>query len=298
MMQMKRLFLILTLSTCAIAQITAQNVEDSTTVKKWKLSGATGINFTQTSLSNWSAGGDNSIAGNAYLNGGLDYKTGNWLWQNTLALEYGLTRTKGNGVQKSTDKIELSTQIGYSIDNKWYYSAMADFKSQFYKGYNYPNKEHYISKFMAPAYSTVSVGIEYKPSEKFYSAYFSPIAAKMTFVQDDSLSNSGSFGVDPGDKFKIEVGAYLKAKAEKEIMENVKIITDVNFFTAYDKSFGNVDVEWNLLVNMKINKYLNASLNTSLKYDDDVKYIDGSGNAHGARVQFKEIIGVGVGYNF
>lgn len=294
---MKRIFTIV-LSIFSILQLGAQTASDTTKVKEWNLKGSAGINFTQTSLSNWSAGGDNTVAGNAFLNAGLDYKKGHWLWQNTLAMEYGLAYTKTNNTQKSTDKIEFATQLGYTTDNKWYYSAMADFKTQFAKGYNYPNRDEYISKFMAPAYATLSVGIEYKPEDKFYSVYFSPLAAKFTFVQDDSLSAKGYFGVDPGDKFRAEFGAYLKAKAEKDIMENVKLMTDVNFFTAYDKSFGNVDVEWNLLINMKINKYLNASLNTTLKYDDDVKYIDTDGNKHGARVQFKEILGIGIGYNF
>lgn len=292
---MKYFFIIATLL-CSVLNIHGQDTADTT--KVWTLKGSAGLNFSQTSLSNWSAGGDNAMAGNAFLNAGLDRKKGNWLWQNTLALEYGLTWTDTNNSQKSTDKIELGTQLGYTTDNKWYYSAMADFKSQFAKGYNYPNRENYISKFMAPAYSNISVGIEYKPADKFYSAYFSPLAGKLTFVNDDYLSDLGSFGVDPGDKFRAEFGAYLKGKLEKNIMENVKLMTDANFFTAYDKSFGNVDIEWNLLINMKINKYLNASLNTTLKYDDDVKYIDSDGNKHGARVQFKEILGVGIGYNF
>ncbi len=294
---MKRIFII-AIAVFSAIQLSAQTEADSTNVKNWKLSGSAGINFSQTSFSNWSAGGDNAVAGNALLNAGLDYKKGHWLWQNTLVLEYGITSTKTNGMQKSSDRIEIGTQLGYTTDNRWYYSAMADFKTQFYKGYNYPNKEEYISKFMAPAYSNISVGIEYKPEDKFYSVYYSPVAVKMTFVRDDALSEDGAFGVDPGKKFRAEFGSYLKAKAQKDIMENVKLITDVNFFTAYDKSFGNVDIEWNMLISMKINKYLNASLNTTLKYDDDVKYVDSEGITKGPRVQFKEILGIGIGYNF
>ena len=289
------LALFLFLSFSAYAQET-----DTTTVKPvspWKLTGSTGVNLSQTSLTNWSAGGENSYAGNAFLNGNIEYKKEKWLWTNTLVLEYGLTHTESLGAQKTADKIDFTTQIGYQINKQWFYSAMADFKSQFAKGYNYPNKEQYISKFMAPGYSNISLGIEYKPNDN-YSAYFSPVAGKMTFVTDDSLSNIGAFGVDPGDKFRAELGAYLKGKAQREIMENVKLMTDVSFFTAYDNSFGNVDVEWNVLINMKINKFLNASLNTTLKYDDDVKYVDKSGNIRGARVQFKEILGVGLAYNF
>jgi len=276
----------------------AQTMDAEVKPKAWELKGTTGLNFSQTSLTNWSAGGDNSVAGNLYLNGSLTHRSGDWLWVNSLALEYGLTYTKTQGMQKSSDKIDFSTQIGYSTDKKWYYTAMGDFKSQFYKGYNYPNKDNYISKFMAPGYSNISIGIEYRPEKSWYSVYYSPIAAKLTFVEDDYLSEKGSFGLDPGDKFQAEMGTYLKATAEKTIMENVKIISKVDFFTAYDSSFGNVDIDWDLLVSMKINKYLNASINTTLKYDDDVKYIDTGGNKRGARVQFKEIIGIGVAYNF
>ena len=53
----------------------------------------------------------------------------------------------------------------------------------------------------------------------------------MTFVSDDYLSDLGSFGVDPGDHFKIEAGAFLKARAELPVMENVNLITTADFFT-------------------------------------------------------------------
>ena len=121
---------------------------------------------------------------------------------------------------------------------------------------------------------------------------------KLTFVEDDYLSDEGAFGVDPGDRFKAELGAYIKAKAEQKIMENVSFITSVDFFTPYSDQFGNVDINWDLLINMKINKYLNATLNTTLKYDNDVKTFTDEGEKHGAKIQFKEVLGIGVAYNF
>ena len=264
---------------------------------KWVLKGITGINMSQTAVSNWSAGGENSFAGNAYLNGSLTHKSGNWLWISNLGLDYGLTKTKSQGVQKTSDKIAFSTQLGYQASEKWYYTAMADLNTQFYKGYNYPDKSHYISKFFAPAYSNISLGMDFRPKSN-YSLYLSPIAGKLTFVEDDYLSKEGAFGVDPGDRFMAEIGAYIKAKAEQKIMENVNLITSVDFFTPYDKQFGNVDVNWDVLINMKINKYLSATLNTTLKYDNDVKTFNDEGEKHGAKVQFKEVLGIGVAYNF
>lgn len=264
---------------------------------KWVLKGITGINMSQTAVSNWSAGGENSFAGNAYLNGSLTHKQGNWLWINTLGLDYGLTKTKSQGVQKTSDKIAFATQLGYKASEKWYYTALADLNTQFYKGYKYPDKSHYISKFFAPAYSNLSLGMDFRPKSN-YSLYLSPVTGKLTFVEDDYLSAAGAFGVEPGKRFRAEIGAYVKAKAEQAIMENVNLITSVDFFTPYDKQFGNVDVNWDVLISMKINKYLSATLNTTLKYDNDVKTFDDKGNKHGAKVQFKEVLGVGVAYNF
>ena len=139
--------------------------------------------------------------------------------------------------------------------------------------------------------------MDFRPKSN-YSLYLSPIAGKLTFVEDDYLSKEGAFGVDPGDHFRAEIGAYIKAKAEQKIMENVNLITSVDFFTPYDKQFGNVDVNWDVLINMKINKYLSATLNTTLKYDNDVKTFNDEGEKHGAKVQFKEVLGIGVAYNF
>lgn len=293
---MKR-FLISVSLLLSVIMVKAQTDEQGYEDGKWVLKGVTGINISQSSFSNWSAGGENSLAGNIFLNGSLVRKSGNWLWQNTLVLDYGLSKTKSTGNRKTSDVINFATQLGYTTDNKWFYTIMGDLKTQFYKGYNYPNKDVYISKFFAPAYSNISLGMEYRPKAN-YSIYLSPVAGKMTFVTNDLLSDSGAFGVDPGDKFKAEFGAYFKARMEQTIMENVNLVTTADFFTAYDKSFGNVDINWDVLISMKINKFLSANINTTLQYDDDVKYINSAGEKEGPKVQFKEIIGVGLSYNF
>lgn len=293
---MKQIYLTVLLLVSSLS-LYAQTDDKGYEEGKWVLKGITGLNLSQTAVSNWSAGGENSFAGNAYLNGSLTHKSGNWLWINTLALDYGLTKTKSQGMQKTSDKINFSTQLGYKASDKWYYTAMADLNTQFYKGYNYPDKTHYISKFFAPAYSNISVGMEYRPKSNF-SVYLSPVAGKLTFVEDDYLSDEGAFGVDPGKRFKAEIGAFIKGKAELTLMENVNLITTADFFTPYDKEFGNIDVNWDVLISMKINKFLSATLNTTLKYDNNVKTFNDEGVKHGAKVQFKEVLGVGIAYNF
>ena len=293
---MKRIYLMMLFATLAMI-VSAQTDDKGYKEGAWVLKGVTGINMSQTAMTNWSAGGENSIAGNAYLNGALTHKSGNWLWVTNLVLDYGLSKTKSQGMRKSSDKIGLSTQLGYAATKVWYYTFMADLNTQFAKGYNYPDKSHYISNFFAPAYSNVALGMEYRPKSN-YSIFLSPVSTKMTFVSDDYLSDLGSFGVDPGDHFKIEAGAFLKARAELPVMENVNLITTADFFTPYNKDFGNVDVNWDVLISMKINKVLSATLNMTLKYDNDVKTFNDEGVERGPKVQFKEILGIGLAYNF
>ena len=47
-----------------------------------------------------------------------------------------IIKTKSQGMRKSTDNITLSTQLGYSTNNVWYYTLMGDLNTQFAKGYN------------------------------------------------------------------------------------------------------------------------------------------------------------------
>ena len=293
---MKRIYIVMLFA--ALATITYAQTDDKGYQEgAWVLKGVTGLNMSQTAMANWSAGGENSIAGNAYLNASLTHKKGNWLWVTNMVLDYGLSKTKSQGMRKSSDKIGLSTQLGYSTDNVWFYTLMGDLNTQFAKGYDYPDKEHQISNFFAPAYSNIALGMEWRPKSN-YSLLLSPVSTKMTFVTDDYLSDLGAFGVDPGDHFKIEGGAFVKARAELPVMENVNLITTADFFTPYIKDFGNIDVNWDVLISMKINKVLSATINTTLKYDNDVKTFDDNGVKKGAKVQFKEVLGIGLAYNF
>ena len=293
---MKRIYIVMLFA--ALATITYAQTDDKGYQEgAWVLKGVTGLNMSQTAMANWSAGGENSIAGNAYLNASLTHKKGNWLWVTNMVLDYGLSKTKSQGMRKSSDKIGLSTQLGYSTDNVWFYTLMGDLNTQFAKGYDYPDKEHQISNFFAPAYSNIALGMEWRPKSN-YSLLLSPVSTKMTFVTDDYLSDLGAFGVDPGDRFKIEGDAFVRSRAELPVMENVNLITTADFFTPYSKDFGNIDVNWDVLISMKINKVLSATINTTLKYDNDVKTFDDNGVKKGAKVQFKEVLGIGLAYNF
>ena len=180
------------------------------------------------------------------------------------------------------------------------------------EGYNYPDLTNKISDLFAPAYLLAALGMDYKPNANF-TAFVAPLTGKFTFVTDDALSAAGAFGVVPGEKSKSEMGGYIRASYTKndfsqEFLKNVAFSTKIDLFSNYAHNPQNIDVSWETLIAMKINKYISVSLNTHLLYDDDVKIavdrnndemIDASELANpGSRTQFKEIFGVGFSYNF
>ncbi|MFA9370818.1 MAG: DUF3078 domain-containing protein [Labilibaculum antarcticum] len=283
---------------CMAIFVSAQEKQDTS---YWKKGGMASLTFSQTSLTNWSGGGDNAISTNAMLNLFSNYNKGKNSWENTLNLEYGMIKQGDQGVRKSIDKIDFVTKYGHKNGGNWYYSALFDFKTQFAKGYNYSNTEGVddvkVSNLLAPAYMTLSLGMDYKPSDVF-SAYLSPVTSKMTIVNDDDLSDAGAFGVDPGDKFRAEFGAFTKMTLKKDLFENVNLKSSLDLFTNYSDSFGNIDVLWEVMINMKVNDFLTATVSTSLVYDDDVDYMNKDGINEGPKIQFKEIIGIGLAYKF
>ncbi len=294
---MKKLLVVLILLPFALF-----SQEKADTIRLWKFSGLTSINISQVSLTNWAAGGQSSSSGVALFNLNGNYTKDNLSWENSLNMGYGLLKENNKDVVKTHDKFDLISKFGIKQSEKLYYSVLFNFKTQFAPGYKDPNYTDIISKFLAPAYLTLSPGIDYKPN-KYLSFLISPATGKMTIVNDDSLSSIGSFGVDPGEKMRYEIGSFIKAELKMDIMKNVSLNTKIDLFSNYLHNPQNIDVNWDLLINMKINDFLSANLITNLIYDDDIKIDvdknnDGIIEARGPRVQFKEMFGLGLSLKF
>lgn len=273
---------------------------ESDTIKYWKVGGTSAFTFNQVSLTNWAAGGKNSIAGTFLFNMHLNYSKERVSWDNTIDLGYGLTKQGTDNLVKTEDKLYLTSKIGYQADgSKWYYTGLMDFKTQFDVGYNDPPENTIkLSEFMAPAYVNFSLGMDYKPNDNF-SVYISPLTSKMTIVLDDSLSREGAFGVDTLKHVRSEYGASVKLLAKKaNIVKNVDVSTRLDLFSNLGNNPQNIDVDWEVAFNMKVNDFLSAVASVNLIYDDDIDYINEEGNPEGARAQFKQLFGFGINYKF
>ncbi len=292
--EMKKLSLIILIAIFC-SNINAQEVRDTS----WTISGQASINFSQVSFSNWVAGGRNSVSGVGIFNINANYQKDRLSWENSLKSGYGLLKEGEKETVKTEDKFEINSKVGIESRNNEHllYSSFVNFNTQFANGYNYPNTTDVISTWFAPAYLTVAAGIDYKPSKAF-SLFVSPVSGKFTFVTDEELSNQGAFGVDPGKTIRSELGAILKTEVKTTVVTNVDLSTALTLFSNYLENPQNIDVNWDVILNMKINDYLSANLLTTLIYDHDVLVpLDDQGNT-GRRIQFKQLLGVGLSYNF
>lgn len=281
----------------------------------WRTKKEIGLNLNQVSFTNWNSGGTNSISGIIIGKAEAKYKQEKWYWNSNFNIRYGLNKQDNQNLRKTEDVIEVISNVGLEKDQKsnWFYSAKFSFNTQLANGFNYPDRDESISKFLAPGYMFLGIGMEYGRFIERLSFYASPFTLKTTFVLDENLANKGSFGVDPaiydldgnllreGKKVKQELGILLTNKYEQEVLENIKVTSLLRLYTDYINSFGNIDLEWELNMDMKVNKYVKATLGSHLRYDNDIK-IEVETNemtneesvVTGPKLQWKQILGVGV----
>ena len=244
---------------------------------------------------------------------------------------------KNDPFQKSSDVIDFKTKFGWQFHKAWYLTAAAGFQSQFAYGRAYDGTEAddpIISKFLSPSYTDISVGIDWKPNTIF-SLYLSPVAGKITTAYVGDAVEKANPGLREQMQEKYGTWAYVKDSDQKKYTnckaelglnfkgsinytyKDLKIITSLGLFTPYawdktevldaegkfvgyrdnNRRFGNFDVDWDAAISYQFLKCLNVTLSTSLKYYNGVKIADKEGIA-AERVQFKGILGLGVGYSF
>lgn len=284
----------------------------------WRNVNKFGINFSEVAFVNWNAGGNNSISALGSARFERNYKFRYTRWDNYMDLRYGLNLQEGQKVRKTDDAIRLSSTFGFQRDtiSNWYYSAKANFNTQFSNGYKYPDRESPISRFMSPGYLFLGAGTSYISKDQKFNLYISPLTQKSTYVLDQDLANKGAFGVDraildidgnviePGENVFLEFGFHVTNTWETELWDNVLLNHRISLYTDYLRQFGNIDVDWELNIDLRVNKYIVTSIGTQIIYDDNVLF-DEEINAQGVvvnpgetRVQFKQLLGVGVSYVF
>lgn len=278
----------------------------------WESTNKFTLDLSEVAFVNWNAGGTNSISGLFGMNIARTYRNEGFRWDNQFLFRYGINQQEGQELRKTDDDLELSSSFGYEVskNSKWFYSGKFRFKTQLARGFDYPDTETSISEFMAPGYIFLGVGAKFVDNKEKFELYLSPLTQKSTFVLNQRLANDGAFGVREaeidtdgniireGKTSRNELGILVTNELEKKIFENTVITSRLSLYTDYINNFGNIDIDWELIFNFKINNFMRASLGAHLRYDDDIKIKeetpDGTLVRGGSRIQLKQQLGVGI----
>lgn len=277
----------------------AAKILDDTINSGWKSKGKITFLFNQANFNNWVAGGENSFSGNLGLDYQINYKKDNYTWDNRLIASYGLLQTQNSSFEKKTDdQVEINSLLTKKAKGFWYYSFLVNFRTQFTPGYVYSKdvngaeQRQENTNFMSPGYLLVGPGMFWRKNDnlKFNLA---PLTSRFTFVDSYYTSipgyvNYSYFGVETNKSMLYQLGFNASAYYKFNIMENVSAENILSLFSNYLKDPGNIDINYNLKVTMKINKLLTANLDFQVIYDDDAF----------AGFQTREVFGLGVNYNF
>ena len=257
----------------------------------WKKSGKVTFLFNQSAFNNaWMAGGTSSMAGNFGLNYDFNYKKGNNVWDNKFIAAYGLTKLKGaERNTKTDDRLELNSLFGKKASGDWYYSAFLNFKTQMDSGFD-PTGATRISHFFSPAYLQVGPGMLWKKSDNL-KVNFAPATSRLIIVDGQFTKLGTSFGVEQGKTIRYEFGASVSGYYKLNLMENVSMENILNLYSNYLDKPENIDVDYQMNLVMKVNKFMSANVSLQAIYDDNANPVK-------SEIQIREVFGLGINYTF
>ena len=294
---MKKILSVLFLMAGTIAATAQEDnpASDNDTIGPWTKKGNASLLFNQSTFDNWLAGGENNIAGTIGLNYDFNYAKDDWTWDNKVIASYGIVKTKTSSFAKKTDdRFEFNSVVGKKATERWSYSAFVNFKTQFTKGYVYDRNEdgaevrEEYTNLLSPGYLYVGPGMLYKRDDNF-KINLSPATSKFTFVDKNfTLPNEEYFGVKEGESMRYELGFNASMYYKLDVIANVTFENILNLYSNYLEDPQNVDIDYQLNIVMKINRYLTTNLSFQTIYDDNTF----------RGFQVRQVFGVAANYGF
>ena len=289
----------------------------------WTLSLQNNINFGQTYLSQWAAGGYNNYTLAAGVDASANYAKDKMIWNNRLQMDYGFLYSADKPIlQKNKDRIYLESKWGLETPIQHLsYSANFDFRTQFDNNYAYgtpnvatgePSVEDWLgartlkSGLFSPAYINLGLGLLWTP-KPWFSLNVAPLTGGVVIVSDTALRDK--YGME-GTAFdaegkatawkssRFEFGAQVKADMSWVINDNFTYTTQLALFYNYLTPKVEPRITWDNKVFWKLAKYFALTVSTNMIYDPlvKVKDTDGDGTADVKGVQFKEYLEFGFTY--
>nr|WP_228455486.1 DUF3078 domain-containing protein [Chryseobacterium potabilaquae] len=263
-----------------------EDITDS--IKHWSVLGKNSLMLNQAAFSNWVGGGANNMGWLAGINYDLTYEKDKDLWESIIIIDYGQNDTKGVGVRKTQDVINISTNYGRKFSKSCYFSVGTGFQSQFSSGYEDGNNPlaKKISNFMAPGYLNFGMGITYRPNDNL-NVTLRPTNARWVFVLDKDLQWAGNYGLKAaGDSSLLQFGFLGTVLYKIKIMDNVNLTNTASIFSNYLDHPDHLVLGYGAILNFKVNKYISSNITLDVLYDHN--QIE--------KTQLKQTLGIGFAY--
>lgn len=275
----------------------------------WKTGGNYNLNIQQVTLSNWAAGGSSSFALNTGISLYANYEKDKKVWDTQLSVNMGFNRQSDRRfkTRKTNDNFIFVSNYGRELSEFYFLSTQVDARTQLLTGYKFArpsgsdnDTRTRISGLLSPGYVQSSTGLNYRKSYEDggkLSVILSPFTGRFTMVLNDSLNNVGAFGVSPGETVRAEAGMSLATSINAfQLMENVSWKADLNLFSNYER-FGNMVVNFNSVIRMKVNKFISTRIETVLIYDESVQIKQDDGTSRRA-IQLQNLVNFGISMDF
>ena len=274
----------------------AQKVEGDS-LPRWKQERKLGVLINQSSFDNWLAGGVNSFSGTLNFDYDLRYQSDQWEWTTTLDAALGYAKNMGQDYfNKTEDQLEINTLLALKSSRRWNFSSSFNLKTQNAPGNNFIETAGNIERiktsgFFSPAYMRLGLGMAYK-KEKELALQFNPLNARLIVVDRKFTQNLAQgetfFGVEVDKTIRWEAGASFALQSELLILKNIVMSNQLSLVANYLDEVKNVDVDYTINFNMKVNEYLSAILEAQMLYDDNAL----------ADLQFRQVFGLAVSLPF
>ena len=268
-------------------------------LRYWKTFGNFQGKYTQSYYSeNWYKGGESNHSILGQINLEADYAKNQTTWDNKLELKLGYYNTSQvngkNTFRTNEDLIRFTSKYGLKAFDNWYYSAQFQGYTQFAPVWDTKVPTKLKSKFMAPAYGNLSVGLDYKPKFKkkgtTLSILLSPLSYNVKYSAVDSIATN--FGIDAGKQVKHTIGSRFEGNLKWTFLEDFTWTNKTQFFTTYEST----EFNFENTIDYRLSKYLSLQFFCHYRFDDSVKRKkDKDGNLMGYG-QFKEFLTLNFNY--
>lgn len=252
-----------------------------------------GLLLTQTSFTNWAAGGNNSFSGRAFLNLEHKYNGTHFNIHSIFNSAYGIQSSDGI-THKNEDYFKITSTPSWRIARHWELSGSLVLNSQFNNSYAKPGDSIMVSTFFAPAYLTVALGVKYNNLKKTIEIYDAPISGNLIMVLNKELANIGKFG-EKGRQYIPQFINYFRFTYNETLFKS-KLTLNTKLETFWDyKTIPRMVAETK--VGFKFAKLFGVNLYAQAIYDDKILTPDAKEGIKNY-FQFTEVIGFGLTYNF